>query len=216
MSSTAMPERCWPDDFVDVGQLLPELIIEQRYATAENFLGMPIEGYEAPYCLLRRSAAEALARCQQQARRYDLTLVVFDAYRPARSVSFMLARLCDGDERMKERYYPRHAKADLLRLGYLAQPSAHSRGIAVDVTLAVPGKTSFHTLDMGCCFDFFDPAAATDHKELDPLARQNRALLLEVMTSCGFVNAPLEWWHYQLPDEQGSWQTVYDFPLAPG
>lgn len=216
MPSNAMPDRCWPDDFVDVGRQLPDLVVELRYATAENFLAMPIEGYETPRCLLRRAAADALARAQLQAARYGLTLVVFDAYRPARSVACMLARLGDGDERMKGRYYPRHAKADLLRLGYLAQPSAHSRGIAVDVTLAVPGKMSPHTLDMGCCFDFFDPAAATGHEDLDPLARQNRGLLLELMTSCGFVNAPLEWWHYQLPDEQGVWQAVYDFPLCAG
>jgi D-alanyl-D-alanine dipeptidase len=207
-------QQHWPDDFVDVGQLLSDLAVEMRYATVENFLGLPIAGYEAPRCLLRRTAADALAQAQVRATAYGLTLLVFDAYRPAHSVAFMLGRLGDGDERMKARYYPHHAKAELQKLGYLAQPSSHSRGIAVDVTLATRHNGRILPLDMGCCFDFFDPAAATDYPDLDPLARQNRHLLLEVMASAGFVNAPNEWWHYQLPDEAGQWQTVYDFSLG--
>ena len=216
MSRPLPSQQYWPDDFVDVAQLLPDLAIKLRYATAENFLGVPIAGYEAPHCLLRRTAADALAQAQVQATAYGLTLLVFDAYRPAHSVAFMLGRLADGDERMKVRYYPRHAKAELQKLGYLAQPSSHSRGIAVDVTLAMRlnDKDKVLPLDMGCCFDFFDPAAAMDYHGLDPLVQQNRRLLLEVMASAGFVNAPNEWWHYQLPDEAGQWQTVYDFSLS--
>jgi D-alanyl-D-alanine dipeptidase len=189
------------------------LAIELRYATVENFLGLPIAGYGAPRCLLRRMAADALAQAQMNAAQHGLALLVFDAYRPAHSVDFMIRHLTDGDERMKARYYPHHAKHELQKLGYLAQPSSHSRGIAVDVTLAVRHNGQTLPLDMGCCFDFFDPAAATDYPDLDPLARQNRHLLLEVMASAGFVNAPNEWWHYQLPGEAGQWQTVYDFSL---
>ena len=214
MSRSSPFQQHWPGDFVDVGQLIPDLAIDLRYATAENFLGLPIAGYEAPCCLLRRAAAEALARAQEQARQSGLTLLLFDAYRPARSVDFMISMLGDGDERMKARHYPHHAKHELQRLGYLAQPSSHSRGIAVDVTLAMRHNGMVLPLDMGCCFDFFDPAAATDYPDLDPLARQNRRLLLEVMASAGFLNAPNEWWHYQLPDEAGQWQTVYDFSLS--
>lgn len=198
---------------MDVAQLLPDLAIELRYATAENFLGLPIAGYETPRCLLHRAAADALSQAQVQATANGFTLLLFDAYRPAHSVAFMLGGLGDGDERMKARYYPHHAKHELQKLGYLAQPSSHSRGIAVDVTLAMRHNGMVLPLDMGCRFDFFDPAAATDYPGLDPLARQNRYLLLELMTSAGFVNAPNEWWHYQLPDEAGPWQTVYDFPL---
>jgi D-alanyl-D-alanine dipeptidase len=207
-------QQHWPDDFVDVAQLLPDLAIELRYATVENFLGLPIAGYETPRCLLRRPAADALAQAQMNAAQHGLTLLVFDAYRPVRSVAFMLGRLGDGDERMKARYYPHHAKAELQKLGYLAQPSSHSRGIAVDVTLAMRHNDKVLPLDMGCCFDFFDPAAAMDYPGLDPLAQQNRRLLLKLMISAGFVNAPNEWWHYQLPDEAGQWQTVYDFSLS--
>lgn len=36
-----------PDDFVDVAEVVPDVVIEVRYAGYHNFVGEPIDGYEA-------------------------------------------------------------------------------------------------------------------------------------------------------------------------
>ena len=50
-----------PDSFVDAASVAPGLFVEARYATAHNFVGVPIDGYEKPLCYLSRLAAAALA-----------------------------------------------------------------------------------------------------------------------------------------------------------
>src|SRR4029077_11020085 len=50
-----------PSAFVDAAAVVPGLIVEMRYAGAHNFVGRPIDGYEAPRCLLTKPAATALA-----------------------------------------------------------------------------------------------------------------------------------------------------------
>ncbi|MEO8421085.1 MAG: M15 family metallopeptidase, partial [Hyphomicrobium sp.] len=46
--------------FVEVKTLIPDLVVEMRYATARNFIGRPIPGYNAPRCFLTLPAAKAL------------------------------------------------------------------------------------------------------------------------------------------------------------
>ena len=57
--------RDWPKDrpssFVDAATVVPGLIVEMRYAGSHNFTGRPVDGYQAPHCLLTRQAADALA-----------------------------------------------------------------------------------------------------------------------------------------------------------
>ena len=37
-----------PAAFVDAATVVPRLIVEMRYAGSHNFVGRPIDGYEAP------------------------------------------------------------------------------------------------------------------------------------------------------------------------
>ena len=46
-----------PDGFVDATTVVPGLVADLRYAGDSNFVGRPIDGYEAPRCLLTRPAA---------------------------------------------------------------------------------------------------------------------------------------------------------------
>ncbi|HJS80224.1 MAG TPA: M15 family metallopeptidase, partial [Vitreimonas sp.] len=57
--------RARPDSFVDAAQVVPALVVDMRYASANNFVGRRIVGYEAPVCLLTRQAASALAAVQR-------------------------------------------------------------------------------------------------------------------------------------------------------
>jgi D-alanyl-D-alanine dipeptidase len=51
-----------PVAFVDAAAVVPGLIVDARYAGSHNFVGRPIDGYEAPRCFLTKPAAEALAQ----------------------------------------------------------------------------------------------------------------------------------------------------------
>src|SRR5580698_6204727 len=76
-----------PADFVDAATVVPGLIVEMRYAGSHNFTGRPVDGYEAPHCLLTRAAADALAKVAEDLKPQGLVIKVFDCYRPVRAVA---------------------------------------------------------------------------------------------------------------------------------
>ena len=81
-ASAAGAER--PDDFVDLADVVPDIVVDARYAGYFNFIGEPVDGYEAPICLLTRQAAEALADVQAALRPDNFGLKVCACDRPAR------------------------------------------------------------------------------------------------------------------------------------
>nr|WP_245713030.1 M15 family metallopeptidase [Micromonospora nigra] len=221
---------------VDLADVDPRILTDFRYATAHNFVGRPIAGYEEPLCLLTRPAAEALRRVQDVALEQGRSLKVYDCYRPQRAVDeFVAWGAQPGAQEMKAEFYPRVAKSDLFAEGYLGAPSAHSRGSTVDLTLVdvpaapqptyspgqslrpctAPAQQRFpdNSVDMGTGFDCFDPLSATDNPRVDATARANRRLLEGLMTDAGFVNYDREWWHYRYRDEPWP-DTYFDLPVA--
>lgn len=164
----------------------PQIRVGLRYATADNFMGAPLPGYEGNRAYLRREAATALARIQRRAEGEGLALYVFDAYRPVRATQAMVD------------WTQRTARTDLLRDGYIASRSRHNLGLAIDLTL-VDLRTGV-PLEMGTPFDTFSSAAHTANATGPALA--NRRHLQRLMESEGFVNYDQEWWHYSyaLPD----------------
>src|SRR5690606_40645054 len=120
---------------VDIRMLVPDMSQEIHYAGSDNFVGAPVDGYEAPRCWLRREAAEALARVEASLRSRDMRLHVYDCYRPVRAVAHFMRWVNDpGDIATKATHYPELEKAQLLD-GYIAEVSGHSRGHTVDLTL---------------------------------------------------------------------------------
>jgi len=165
---------------VDVRSLDPTLVVDLRYATANNFTGAPLPGYLANHAYLRREPAAALARVQRDLRRRGLALKIFDAYRPVRATLAMV----DWTERVH--------RADLLKDGYIASRSRHNLGLAIDLTLIDLGTGQ--ELEMGTPFDTFSAAAHTANAS--GLAAVNRQKLKAAMEAEGFVNYDQEWWHY--------------------
>jgi D-alanyl-D-alanine dipeptidase len=43
--------RSRPDGFVDVARAAPGIVVDMRYAGSDNFVGRPINGYDAPRLL---------------------------------------------------------------------------------------------------------------------------------------------------------------------
>jgi D-alanyl-D-alanine dipeptidase len=199
-----------PEGFVDAAAAVPGLVVEMRYAGADNFVGQPVAGYERPLCLLTRQAAAALARVQQDLAPRGLGLKVFDCYRPARAVAHFVRWAKDLSDTARPDFYPRVDKRSLFREGYIAARSGHSRGSTVDLTLVrLPGGQE---VDMGSPFDLFDARSALRFADLPEAVRRNRALLAAAMRQRGFLAYHKEWWHYVLRDEPYR-DTVFDFPI---
>ena len=169
------PER--PSDFVDVAAVIPDAVIDMRYATDDNFTGKTL--YPVARCKLRRAVATRLARVAKTLRKQDRRLLLWDCYRP-RSIQGTLWKLVP-DER------------------YVANPkkgSRHNRGAAVDVALVDrDGKP----VPMPTKFDDFSEAA--HRKKALAGERGAEARRLEAaMKREGFVGMPTEWWHFDAPD----------------
>lgn len=198
---------------VDIRSLVPDIAEDIRYAGADNFVGVPVDGYRAPRCYLRESSAEALRKVETALREEGFRLRLFDCYRPARAVAHFVRWAGDlQDQRTKPGHYPNLDKRALLG-EYIAPVSGHSRGATVDLTLldCRAGERHCHAMDMGTDFDFFDPRANTDSPATTPEQRENRQRLLRAMAGQGFRNYPQEWWHFSLAS--GTSKAIYDIPV---
>ena len=194
---------------VDLKEVAPTVEQEPRYASANNFLGRPVVGYEIAKVMLTWEAAEALAKAQAAAEALGLSLRVYDGYRPQRAVDNFVAWAADPADRVaKQAYYPDVSKEELFAQGYIASRSGHSRGSTVDLTLTREGEP----LPMGTPFDFFGERSHTDHAAVTGEARENRQLLKRIMEAAGFQNYALEWWHYTLKDEPYP-DEYFDLPI---
>lgn len=168
---------------VDLRTLDPTVRVDARYATARNFTGTPLPGYEANRALLRRPAAESLASAGRTLARSGLGLLVWDAYRPVRATDAMM----DWTRRTN--------RDDLIRDGYIASRSRHNLGLAVDLTLV--DLATGTPLDMGTEYDTFSAAAHAANATGTVAA--NRAHLRIALEAVGFAPYSEEWWHFSFP-----------------
>ncbi|GGD75042.1 M15 family metallopeptidase [Lacimicrobium alkaliphilum] len=202
-----------PDDFMDMNQVLPEAIYDIRYYTDNNFVGMPVEGYLAPKCILQRQAGQALQNVAARVAEQGMKLKIFDCYRPQRSVAHFMRWAQDlSDTRTKEDYFPNLPKTKLVG-EYIAERSGHSRGATVDLTLVRQNSQGdWEELDMASPFDMFDPLSNTANPTISSEQAANRQLLKGFMESEGFDNYSMEWWHYSLVPQPYT-DTYFDFPV---
>ena len=75
-------EGTLPDGLVYLRDIDPTIVQDMRYAGSNNFVGRPLDGYEAAECILRRDVAMALAQVQKDLAGSGLGLKVYDCYRP--------------------------------------------------------------------------------------------------------------------------------------
>ncbi|HLC58680.1 MAG TPA: M15 family metallopeptidase [Candidatus Nanoarchaeia archaeon] len=73
----------------------------------------------------------------------------------------------------------------------------HTTGGAIDLTLV---DSNLNELDMGTSVNFLADEAATNHPNISEEAKKNRQILIECLEKVGFVNYPLEWWHWSYGD----------------
>jgi D-alanyl-D-alanine dipeptidase len=224
-----------PEDFVDVKSVIPDIILELRYFSNHNFIGKRVDGYNAEICYLTKAAAESLAKVQEELKKFNLSLKLYDCYRPHRAVQHFIRWANDlSDTLMKKEFYPSVDKRNLFKDGYIADRSSHSRGSTVDLTIVpipIPEQDKYdhnaklyesflpyerrfrdNSIDMGSGFDCFDTISHTANNQLELNQRINRLLLKTIMEKYGFRNYPLEWWHFTLINEP--YKDIYfDFPI---
>lgn len=200
-----------PKGFSYVKDIAPTIKKELRYCSHNNFLGVPVDGYEESVLITSTKTAKALKKVQDQLFKKGLSLKVFDAYRPQTAVNHFVrwARI-PNDTLTKKDYYPTLNKRNLFKLGYIATKSGHSRGSSIDLTI-VNLKTD-KELDMGSPYDFFGKISHPYYPKLTKLQKQNRMLLRKVMLANGFRPYKNEWWHFTLNNEPFP-KTYFDFPI---
>ena len=200
---------------VDIRSLVPDMSQEIAYFGSDNFVGAPVDGYDAPRCWLKRDAAEALARVDASLRKDNMRLRIYDCYRPARAVAHFVRWANDlDDQRTKPVHYPGLDKTGILG-EYVAPVSGHSRGYTVDLTVLRCDDQggACEPLDMGTSFDYFGALANTDDSGASAAQLANRHLLRDAMQAQGFSNYPMEWWHYTLATD-GPPGELYDVPVT--
>ena len=168
------------DDFVRVQDYIPDIRVELKYATADNFTGTVIYGFSDAY--LRYGTVKKLAAAQETAASDGYSLLIWDAFRPVEA-QFRLWEVCPDPV-------------------YVANPetgySSHSRGNTVDVTIVdLDGRE----VTMPSGFDDFSALADRDYSDVPPDAAANAQLLENVMTDCGFRPYSGEWWHFTDTDD---------------
>jgi zinc D-Ala-D-Ala dipeptidase len=224
-----------PKGFVYLRDIDPTIVQDIRYAGSHNFVGRPIKGYLAAECILSASAANALATVQRKLAEKQLSLIVWDCYRPTRAVADFLQWSMDpAHSEMKTEFYPRADKQKLFVLGYLATRSAHSRGSTVDLGIVpadfssapspnppppleactAPKGERFEdgTIDFGTGYDCLDVLGSTSNALVGGIARQNRQMLKSTMQGAGFRPYFREWWHFELVNEP--FHDGFDFDVS--
>jgi D-alanyl-D-alanine dipeptidase len=179
---------------IDVRTIIPAAIVDLRYATSDNFVGVRLYPHDAR-CLVHESMAPGLQVAARRLRQEGDVLVFWDCYRP-HAVQVHMFRIVPNPN-------------------WVARPGpyarSHEAGRSVDVSLArstIGGRcvqarrVEQHCLvAMGTGFDSFSPRAyafATDG--VSARAQANRARLRAAMLAGGITVYAGEWWHFDGPD----------------
>lgn len=211
--------------FVNITDVVPDVILEIRYFSTYNFVGTRIDGYLQPTALLTRQAADSLKAVSDELKAKGYRLKIFDAYRPQMAVDHFMRWAKDlKDVKMKTFFYPDLDKGVLIP-DYIARYSGHTRGSTVDLTLF--DMNSEKEVDMGATFDWFgqeshpDFCGNPDTHEYQVasgpqgIAEQqfrNRMILRDAMLRHGFKPLDTEWWHFTLRNEPFG-DTYFTFPV---
>jgi D-alanyl-D-alanine dipeptidase len=178
---------------IDVRTVIPAAIVDLRYATSDNFVGVRLYPKDAR-CLVHKSMAKGLQVAARRLRQEGDVLVLWDCYRP-HAVQVHMFRIVPNPN-------------------WVARPGpyarSHEAGRSVDVTLArstrggrclQARRVDQHCLvPMGTGFDSFSPRAyafATDG--VSARAQANRARLRAAMLAGGITVYAGEWWHFDGP-----------------
>jgi zinc D-Ala-D-Ala dipeptidase len=177
---------------VDVRTVVPDAIIDLRYATTNNFTHTQLYPADAR-CLVHQSMAPGLTAAATALRPQGQMLVFWDCYRP-HDVQIKMFNVVPNP-------------AWVARPGPYAH--SHEAGRSVDVTFAFPQapcpperqqQNGPCRADMGTDFDDFSSRAnAFASQGVSTAAQANRKRLRDAMNYGGLTVYQGEWWHFDGP-----------------
>lgn len=164
-----------PGEFVRIRDYIPDIYVDLKYATADNFTGHVIYNFTDPW--LRYSSVQKLAKAQDILNRQGYSLVIWDAFRP---------------------HAAQHKLWEVYPVpGFVANPitgcSPHTRGNTVDVALVT---LNGELLEMPSEFDDFSDRANRDYSDATADAAKYATTMENAMKEAGFRPYFDEWWHF--------------------
>ncbi|MFV9876018.1 MAG: M15 family metallopeptidase [Rickettsiales endosymbiont of Dermacentor nuttalli] len=235
MGSVLANDDNLPHGFVYLDKVDPSIQVLLHYYSQDNFLGRRVKGYNVNRVIISREAAYALHNVQKELQKHNLSLLIYDAYRPQQAVNDFIAwsEEVENNNSNKKWFYPNLDKINLFNAGYIAKKSGHSRGSTVDLTIINQGQEIREpkyyyiklpngqeipyiddgSINMGSSFDLLDEVSHTEYGNLPESAKINRAFLRDMMAKYGFENYYKEWWHFTLKDEPFR-DNYFDFPVS--
>ena len=167
------------EDFVPVVDYIPDILVELKYASEDNFTNQAIYAFQDVY--LRYGTVKKLQKAQEELRAMGLGLKIWDGFRPV-SAQFDLWAVCPDPT-------------------FVANPetgySSHSRGNTVDVTVV---DSAGGEIEMPTGFDDFSALADRDYSDCSETAAENARMLQTIMENYGFKGYYGEWWHFSDTD----------------
>lgn len=195
--------------FVPVYSVVDDAVYDMRYYSSNNFTGNRIKGYKSPVAYMTKEGADALSRAAKDLRKKGYRLLIWDTYRPQKAVDNFVEWINNPKDKGDKSFYPDLKKSDLVKGGYIAVHSSHTRGSTVDLTLV---KKDGSFVDMGGTFDLFSEISHPDYKNLTREQKKNRKILYKAMIKAGFEGIDSEWWHFTLKNEPYP-DTYFDFDI---
>lgn len=158
-------------DLVEVKRHQPKIVIDFRYATADNFFGRALYPFSTIY--LERYVAHRLGRVMRDLAKDGVGLIIYEGYRPPSVQGLIEAENC----------------------AYKDDAPHYRKGLGVDVALYYLDGQS---LELPTAYDARSPRAYRDYYQLPPHVFHNSSLLEQVMCRHGFVPMREKWWHFDL------------------
>ena len=164
------------DEYVLVKKYIPDIYVELRYATENNFTGVKIYDFTEAY--LRYGTVKKLAQVQKELKQQGYSLKIWDAYRPF-----------EAQQKLWEVYPDPN---------YVANPANgmknHNLGGTVDITMVAADGS---VISMPTEFDDFSLKADRNYSDIDNEEAVNNVMILQnAMENNGFTGYQGEWWDY--------------------
>jgi hypothetical protein len=175
------PTKAETETIIDDGQLvrildyIPDVVVDLRYATTNNFTGTVI--YDDSEAYLCYGTVKKLIQVQNELKEKGYRLLIWDAYRSP-----------EAQWKLWETY-PDPT--------FVANPNNgitnHSRGNTIDISMVYEDGSY---VEMPSAFDEFSTIADRDYSDVPDDAAINAMLLEDVMYRNGFTGYRGEWWDY--------------------
>ncbi|GAX03456.1 D-alanyl-D-alanine dipeptidase [Secundilactobacillus pentosiphilus] len=162
------------DGFMNIQDADPDIIVDLKYATTDNFTGRVI--YDFTTAIARTGTAKKLGKAAKALKQQGFRIKVWDAYRPVEAQEKLFEVVSDPT--------------------WVAEPNpnySHQKGVTFDLTLT---DLNGQEVEMQTGFDDFTGKAVRDYPRT-ATQEKNYQTLLAAMTAAGFVGYENEWWDYR-------------------